>query len=352
MCLKKIISSVCAAPLIMAGPVLYTDAEQSNMLPKGCIAWHSYSDYFALDSSLRVKTPSGTVKEIKGDFVNQMNADFGNAPYDIVFMAIDKKEDEWDLYRYNLITGKYCNLTEKSGFRNEDPKFSNDYKKIVFKRGHRDPITDEFIYDLYETDLLSGEASRLTDTPVEEAMPFYSTDDSMVYYAAVSDGMSNICCFNKKSGKATDIFREENVFSYYPIVHNDILYFTKWFSPQNKNDCIVKLINGKAELIPHQNPTYNYSDVCPLSDNKMIISSTENGSYDLFYFDETTKYSLSDLNTEKNELGAAYYSESDYKDFLNKMEKCFFGYSEKEKYYDINEDGKINILDYCFIKAF
>jgi len=123
-------------------------------------------------------------------------------------------------------------------------------------------------------------------------------------------------------------------------------------SPQNKNDCIVKLINVKAELISHQNPTYNYSDVCPLSDNKMIISSTENGSYDLFYFDETTKYSLSDLNTEKNELGAAYYSESDYKDFLNKMEKCFFGYSEKEKYYDVNEDGKINILDYCFIKAF
>lgn len=102
---------------------------ESIKFPAGWLLWHNYSDYSALDSTLYLRTPDGITKEITGDFVHAMNGSFGTSPEQITFMAIDSKADEWDIYIVE--NGNTVNLTQNSGFRNEDPKWSPDRKSVV-----------------------------------------------------------------------------------------------------------------------------------------------------------------------------------------------------------------------------
>ena len=303
----------------------YTNSSRSEKaeLPKGWLLWHSYSEYSALDSKLYLRAPDGKVETIDGDFVHAMNGSFGASPETLTFMAIDKAADEWDIYLRE--GGNIINLTKNSGFRNEDPKFSPDGKTIVFKRGHWDNSTDDFVYDLALLDVETREVTMLTTSLAEEAMPCFSADGNSVYYTSYADGIGSICRLDIASLKSGTIYSEDGVTAYYPVACGDKLYFTKWYSADDHCDQIMLYDGEEVSTLPFDSADYDCSDACPLGGDKMIFSSTINGGYDLYYYDGVSAFPLTELNSDKNELGAS-----------------FFPYSLRG---DVNADGEFTAAD-------
>ena len=299
-------------------------------LPKGWLLWHSYGRYADLDSQLYLRAPDGTVSRISGDFVHAMNGSFGSTPDQIAFMAIDQKADEWDIYISS--GGRIYDLTENSGFRNEDPKWSPDGNSIVFKRGRWDSAQDGFAYDIALIDVKTREVTMLTDDFAEEAMPCFSDDGKYIYYARYSEGIGSIYRLELSTGETESVYSEMGVTAYYPVVSGDELYFTKWYSADNRCDQLVHRDGGEMNYLPFDSADYDCSDACPVSGDKMIFSSTMNGGYDLYYYDGRNVSALAEQNTDKNELGADFYS---YEEYIENG-----GITG-----DVNADGKFDIAD-------
>ncbi|MBR3448040.1 MAG: family 16 glycosylhydrolase [Oscillospiraceae bacterium] len=280
-------------------------AQPGTALPEGWLLWHSYSDYAARDSRLFLRSPDGETQEITGDFVHAMNGSFGRTPEQIVFMAIDEAADEWDIFRYD--GGRITNLTPNSGFRNEDPRFSPDGTQIVFKRGRWDSTADDFVYDLALLDPDSGAVTMLTDDPAEQAMPCFSPDGRYLYYAEYQNGIGRICRMALQTRKTDTVYSENGVTAYYPVASGDRLYFTKWYSAENRCDQIMQYDGTEVTAMPFDSADYDCSDACPVPGG-MICSSTKNGSYDLYYFDGAQSVPLTEINTPQNELGASLFA--------------------------------------------
>ncbi len=321
----------------------------------GWMLFHSYSDYGALDSTVKLydlRKNEITIID-SPDYVNEMNADFGSHPYDIVFMAIDQTADEWDIIRYNAVTGSFTNLTENSGYRNEDPKFSPDGRKIVFKRGYWSHEQNDFVYDLAEMELHTGEITMLTDDVPEQAMPYYSADGSYVYYSIhMKNGETGIyrLSLNDAAHAQECMYSDEGIFSYYPVVSENRILFTKWFSADNHNDSIAELIDGIPYTLPFCNENFNYSDSFPMENGHTIYSGTQNGSYDLYYYDGETSYPFHKANTELNELGAAYYSDSDALKLLKNTQSFIVSGENSECNMDADGNDMVNIFDLILFK--
>ena len=240
-------------------------------------------------------------------------------------MAIDEKADEWDIFLSQK--GIITNLTENSGFRNEDPQWSPDGKSIVFKRGRWDTKADSFVYDLALVDITTKKVTMLTDDDAEEAMPCFSADGKSLYYASYTGGIGSVMKMEIDTGKTEVIFSESGVTAYYPVVSGDILYFTKWYSADNKCDQIMCYDGSELRSLPFDSEKYDCSDACPAGGDKMIFSSTMNGGYDLYYYDGKKAAALDELNSDKNELGADIFL---YEDMIEG---------------DVNADGEFNTAD-------
>ena len=304
-------------------------------LPKGWLLWHSYGKYSDLDSKLYLKDPDGNVETVSGDFIHAMNGSFGTSPDIFTFMAIDQAADEWDIFLSE--NGDITDLTQNSGFRNEDPKFSPDGKSIVFKRGHWDNSADDFVYELALMDVKTREVTILTDAPAEEAMPCFSDDGKYIYYASYTGGIGSICRFEVSTGKTDTIFGENGVTAYYPVVCGDELFFTKWYSADNRCDQLVRYDGKEIKALPFDSDKYDCSDACPLGGDKIVFSSTMNGEYDLYYFDGMNISPLAELNSDKNELGADFFSYDDY------LENSFVSG-------DVNGDGEFTVADLVLLQ--
>ena len=266
-------------------------------IPQGWLLWHSYSNYDANDSRLFLRAPDGEIIEITGDFKSPMNGSFGRFPHNIAFMAMDNNTDEWNIYLHNAITRKTVNLTEHSGFQCEDPKFSPDGQKIIFKRSRKN------CFQLEELDLQTGQVTLLTDDSSEKSMPYYSPDGQWIYFSEARA----IKRINISSQNVETIYSETGVNAYYPICSGTKLYFIKQISPQNPRDCIMQYDGTNLFFCAFDSPDFDCSDPCPVNANSMIYSSTKNGNYDLYYFNGMQSIPLKELNSDKNDLGACFY---------------------------------------------
>ncbi|MBE6877449.1 MAG: hypothetical protein E7496_12205, partial [Ruminococcus sp.] len=250
------------------------------------------------DSRLFLRAPDGTITEITGNFRHAMNGSFGRFPHDIAFMAMDDDSDAWNLWLYNAITRKSVNLTEHSGFQCEDPKFSPDGRKLVFKRSRNG------FFQLAELDLHTKEITLLTEGGSENSMPCYSADGQWVYFSEMKQKIRRI---HLQSRIIETVYSEPDTEAYYPICSGEKLYFTKWISPENHRDCIMQYDKAGIRFLGFDSPETDCSDVCPVDETHIIYSCTRNGSYDLFCFDGKDSVPLTELNTDNDELGAVFY---------------------------------------------
>lgn len=317
-------------PMASAAAYAPDDASVDAELPKGWLLWHSYSNYADLDSELYLREPDGSVRTVSGDFIHAMNGSFGRSPEQFTFMAIDKAADEWDIYVSDH--GVITDLTYRSGFRSEDPKFSPDGKTIVFKRGHWDSSAGDLVYDLALLDVKTKAVTMLTNDSAEEAMPCFSADGKAVYYARYTDGIGSVCRLDLSTKTSVTIFGEKGVNAYYPVVCRDKLYFTKWFSADDRCDSIMCCDGEGIRSMPFDSDKYDCSDACPIGGGKMVFSSTMDGGYDLYYYDGAGVSPLRELNSDKNELGADFFE---------------FG----SVIGDVNEDGKFSVADLVLLRT-
>lgn len=325
----------------------YAAAPQS-----GRLLYHNYSSYAAMDSTVHLYDfCTGEKRSIQDDsFIHAMNADFGSHCYDIVFMAIDPIADEWDIFRCNTISGTLTNLTAQSGFRNEDPKFSPDGNRIVFKRGYWSTQTNGFVYDLAELDLHTGGITMLTDDSGEESMPFYAPDGKSIYYSEISDGAASICHLDLHSGSKSVIYAENGVQAYYPMLSDAGLYFTKWHSSTLQNDCIVRVEDEIPVLLPCNDTAYNCSDPFPLDDGSLFFSSTRKGGYDLYYYDGEQEFALTEFSTDMEELGTSYYGRSDAEKIIAQTTDFLLQRNSSDVNMDADGNGVVNGFDLAMLK--
>lgn len=250
---------------------------------------------------------------------NTMNGDFGKNSNEIVFMGISEKVKDWHIYKYNLTTKKLTDLTPGNKYCNEDPKYSADGKKIVYKQGRWDGDRRIMIYDIVVMRLSDKKKTKLTNDKYENSMPYFSTDGKKVYYARGDGENSKIYSVSTtKPYKIAKVYSAKNICSYYPITYGkNTVYFSRWYSSQNGTDKILKLDTKtrKVTTLKFNRKAYDCSDACPVNQNYMIFSSTKSkgkGKYDLYIANLKTGtiWSLNKYNQQINnsghQLGASY----------------------------------------------
>ncbi|MBQ8998555.1 MAG: PD40 domain-containing protein, partial [Clostridium sp.] len=261
----------------------YVNAQSMPQI-QGKLVYHTYESYDARDSKIYLFDFETKKLSCINDFIegtyHTMNASFNLDGTKIVFMGITNQQgvEEWNIFIYKLASNELEQLTYN--LRNEDPKFSPDGSKVVYKQGEWSSDLDKMIYSLCEIDLQTKEIKKITNDIVEKSMPYYSSDGESVYYMEGTGTQSRICSIKLDgSFEVTEIFSEENAQVYYPIIYHDNLYFTKFYSKDNLNDIIVKMdINSGEITVPIFNSEFsNSSDACPLSDELLVISSTKPG---------------------------------------------------------------------------
>lgn len=291
-----------------------TSSDQTLPVLKGKLVWHSYSSYETRDSKIWLYDfDSGTKTELSRSWtglVNPMNGHFSPDGKYITFMAEGTATGSWDIFLYDLEAGgQPVNLTPSGSYRDEDPKFSFDGARIVFKReGHLAEIT---VGNRSVKVLSSGN----TDT---YSMPYYNVEGTRILFGGDSADDSYIGCWDIAVSRMTKLYDRAGVAEYYPVTLDAAsFYYSAHYSADNRHDQLFKgWFDGRpAVSLAFNSSNADYSDACPAGGGWLILSSTRaggEGAYDLFIGHESSGviYSLSryasQFNTSKNELGASY----------------------------------------------
>lgn len=309
---------VSIAEPVNSGPVTPengddTSSDQQQPVLKGRMVYHSYSSYNARDSRMFVYDFStGENTEISRGWtalVNPMNGHFSPDGKLITFMAEGSDTGSWDIYLYDVTTGAQpVNLTPSGSYRDEDPKFSFDGRKIVFKREDH----------LAEIGVEGGSVRILTPDQSDLSMPFYSTDGNKVVFGGGNGTNSYIGLLDLTTSRITRLYDRTGVVEYYPVtIDATSFYYTAHVSADDNHDQLFKGFFDGSNCIAmaFNNARADYSDACPVSGGWLIFCSTRSGSqggYDLYIGHEISGviYSLnnysSTINSSLNELGASY----------------------------------------------
>ncbi len=283
----------------------------------GRLIFHSYSCYGCNDSKLYLYDFAAnklTLLSGSWNITNAMNAHFSPDGKRIVFMGIPGASNNWDVFAWRIGSASQpANLTSTFGAaRDEDPKFSNDGNKIIFKQNGK----------MKEMDTLGNILRTFTVTQKEASMPYYILGDSAVLYSGrnATGTTADIFKLSLTTNSIQSLSSLPGVEAYYPIVRDDTSFlFTRWYSASNQNDQVyLGSLNGRAfQRLPFNEPDQNYSDAYPVNSRYVILSCTRpggKGGYDLYVADMVTgeRWPLNlynpGINSVNNELGACYTS--------------------------------------------
>jgi Tol biopolymer transport system component len=278
----------------------------------GKIVYHSYSDYNAWDSQLFVldlATGTRTAISAGWNIDHEMNAHWSPDGTKLVFMGdVAGEPRNWDIFIWTVGSSQPVNLTNGAS-REEDPKFSPDGQRIVFKKDN----------DLWQMDLNGNIINNITNTAtVEESMPFYTADGNAILFAPGVGAGSDIYRINTNGTSRQAMVAVSNVQEYFPIARDNASFFyTSWQNSSDFHDQIYLkyYANSSGTRLPFNSSTSNYSDAYPVGSQYVLTSSDRpggKGNYDLYIADINTGqiWSLdsynSNVNSSLQDLGAAY----------------------------------------------
>lgn len=226
----------------------------------------------------------------------------------LLFMGI--ANNAWNIFAWPTDgSAAPYNLTHSTGAtRNEDPKFSADGTKIIFKQNSANAYSAPFTVTSGVPSI--GSLTNVTNNSAQDSMPFFEPDNSGVVFAEGTGSGLQVYYKNLGSG-TTSLFAQHG---YYPIVRADKTVFysdtTSGFDQVN-----YKVNAGDTASVAKINDCQsNNSDAWPVDGSSYVFfSSTQPGNYQLHVGDLSTgkRWSLSPLginsNTGRAYLGPAYY---------------------------------------------
>ncbi len=276
----------------------------------GKMVYHSYSCYNCNDSKMflyNFSTNERTVLSQNWTISNPMNAHFSPDGTKIVFMGISQTNNSWDIFIFTLGTNiQPTNLTQNSLGRDEDPKFSFDGTKIIYK-------TNGILKEMNT----SGTILKTFTVPNSEAsMPYYTTDGNSIVYSGneSKNATADIIKYNILDGTTQPLATMVNINEYYSIVIDADTFL---FSRSTTSDQVyLGYFNGTTAVkLPFNESDSDFSDAYPVDNHIILLSSTKKGGrgeYDLYLADKITgkKWSLNlynpYINSANNELGGCY----------------------------------------------
>ena len=307
--LLLLVSSCTSSSLNFEIPIVPIDNTPAPVLT-GKLIYHTYSCYNCNDSQLflyNFSSKERTNLSQNWAITNAMNAHFSADGTTIAFMGISQITNSWDIYIYTLgTTAQPQNLTENSLGRDEDPKFSFDGSKIIFKRNGI----------LTEMDTSGNNLRNFVVPNTEASMPYYSSDGNSIIYSGSepNNSSADIIKYSITDGTTQSLAAIINVNEYYPIVIDANSYF--YTKSTSSDQVYLGYFDGTvSQKLPFNESDSDFSDAYPVNSHTVFLSSTRNGGkgeYDLYLADMITgkKWSLSiynsHINSSKNELGACY----------------------------------------------
>jgi len=285
---------------------------------KGQLIYHNYSDYGARDSKMYLYDfEANTLQRISDgwNIRHAMNAHFSPDGTQIVFMGLRHNADIWDVYLHDIGSAQQpVNLTP-TDTRDEDPKFSPDGKRIVFKRRLADDT-----WRIAEMDLASRQITLLPFDDDEYSMPYYNADGTKIVASkGASHAQSSIVLIDLAEQTVKPLYDAPGVQDYYPInADATSFYYSSGYSTQWNGDQVWRgyWSGAPAERLPFNDTEGDYSDATPAGSDWVILCSTRPGgagSYDLYIANTQSGeiFPMSDyhngINTPLAELGPTVF---------------------------------------------
>ncbi|MBM3240119.1 PEP-CTERM sorting domain-containing protein [Candidatus Poribacteria bacterium] len=306
--------------------IFITDRASATPLTEGWIAFHSYTSYTSIDGVISVfNLKTNTHYEfaeltIANGVQHAMNPKFSSDGSQLVFMGLPKSstpyDDSWpnylDIFLYDFHTDKLTNLSEKAGMSyegdvEEDPDFSPDGQKVIFKKNRS---------DLWTIDLGTYGLSQVTYDGVEkeESGPRYSPDGQWIAYWISSGSNADIYRIPAGGGSSEAIVSNENIQDMYPAyLASDYLLYSRWREGFVDDDIYV--VNLSQNPYSHTSALFNSDsdDSDPFAIGGSLVGFSSNrsggkGGWDLFYGNlySNELYYLEIASTTKHDLGGTF----------------------------------------------
>ena len=311
---------------------------------RGRIAFHSYTEYdddntdgyHSIDGIIQVYDLATNTHyqraeaTIASQVQHAMNPKFSPDGSRLVFMGLPKTHtyehtnDAWanylDIFLYDLLSDRVVNLSEQAlqggtsagltdyGKVEEDPDFSPDGRRVIFKQDRS---------DLWEVSLDSLEISQITNSPsVEESGPRYSPDGQTIVFwegTGANAGIYEVPATAGPHAQSTLVVDTGGIQEMYPAFQdNDHLLYSRWVSSGDHHDQIYlhELATQTDTAAVFSVTTANDSDPFGVTDPIVGFSSDRSGKggYDLFVGDSNTGEIrwLKAASTAKHDLGGSY----------------------------------------------
>jgi hypothetical protein len=318
--MKGRVAGVLVLSGLLVASTIALDRREPN-LPSlnGSLIYHRYSEYGAWDATMwLLDLPTGELTQVGADWkgiVSPINAHFSADAQTITFMGSQTglSENEWDVFTSRWQNGQWqepINITGPNGARDEDPKFSPDGSKIVYKENGV----------LATVSVNGGAKTYLTAGKPQSSMPYFRSNGKDILFEREGD------IYFLQNGVEKKMFAGEGLSSYYPIgIDVDSYLYTR--IQYNKHDSIMK---GFYDGSPSENYFFNStdwdtSDPYPYEDAKKVIFFVSgntmifHGGYNLaladldgkkiYSIDELYSYTKQkDINSDLQELGPAWTS--------------------------------------------
>jgi subtilisin-like proprotein convertase family protein len=293
-------------------------------LNTGRIAWHSYTDYGALDGRIHVfdfDTQTSYLRATNTIAVAVTHAHNPNFSADgryLTFMGLPAGSSygaNWrqylDVFLYDFVTDRVTNLSAQVnlsvlGQIEEDAVLSPDALKVVFKRN---------VADLWEADVFGTALRQVTSGAGEKSGPQYAPDgNTLVFW--VGDGSSShlatVPAHNTTPTAPTPLHDNPAIQDYFPSFWGaERVLYTSWSSTTEHDDDIkVYNVTTQADTFALFNSA-SAEDSDPFGIDPSIVgfsTTRSTGKWELWYGDPTTgaAASLDISQAGKHNLGAKY----------------------------------------------